>query len=330
MSLVLTHDAMRLHSGPNGSMECSLRLPVDSKFTQVDIQTFSLYEEFIYLVHSLEYVEFVLNRCDNVGHTNWGCSACSYTNTNIKRCEMCSTVKPDQSWEYLGTTEGDTTYINLHTRKALEAAIVSSCELSTKLARNEILSGFALVRPPGHHACKDQGQGFCLLNNTAIAAEAALSSGAKRVYVFDWDLHHGNGIQDQFYRRNDVFYCSIHGDSIYPHSGKRDEKGDGPGFNFNLNIPLPKDTTNKTYFKHFISYVIPSIVKFNPDLILIAAGFDGLKSDPINFFHLTPDIYPAMIKELKLVCPKLGLILEGGYDTSNIKSCIDLCISALD
>ena len=327
--LAFTHSDMLLHSGPSGSFESPERLHYFRKLTEVKTSSYPLYEHFVKLVHSTQYLDVLAERFRNIGRFRWGCTACSFINTEGDICQMCQSSKPSIQWEYLNMIDGDTTYINQYTPQALMAAVVSACELSTRIARNKIKNGFALVRPPGHHATKDTGQGFCLLNNTAIAAEAALAAGASRIFIFDWDLHHGNGIQDHFYSRKDVFYCSMHGEGIYPRSGNKDEIGAEAGLGYTLNIPLPKGTGNRSYLSSFRKEVVPVLKSFNPDLILVAAGFDGLESDPMNFFKLTPEVYASILEMMKAICPKIGLILEGGYDVEMIPVCVERCLSAL-
>ena len=328
-NIIFTHEIMKLHNGPNGTLEAPNRLGFRFNHNS-NLSNFSSYVESVWKVHDWEYVRDLNDRCERIGKDKWGCTSCSFINdTSSKVCDVCLSHKPESSWEYLDMINGDTTYVNRHSMESVLAAVTCACNLSTGIVTGSIPHGFALVRPPGHHASKDTGKGFCLLNNTAIAAEAALNAGASRVFIFDWDLHHGDGIQDHFYSRSDVFYCSIHAEGIYPHTGKSSQIGTDNGSGFTLNIPLPKGVSDDEYFNHFLERVIPSMKSFNPDIILIAAGFDGLATDPINIFQLTPNVYPRLLHSIKSVTPKIGLILEGGYDPNGIQSCVDLCIEAL-
>ena len=325
--ILFTHENMKLHDGPNGSFEIGDRL--GSKYVH-NSSLEKLYSRAMCKVHSHKYLNYLQLRCEQIGKQKWGCTSCSFVNDKSRpMCEMCFSHKPIKQWEYLGMVDGDTTYVNQHSMKSIDAAVTCACDLSTGIVTGKIPYGFALVRPPGHHASKDTGRGFCLVNNTAIAAEAALESGASRVFIFDWDLHHGDGIQDHFYDRSDVFYCSMHADGIYPHTGKIDETGNGDGKGFTLNVPLPKGIDNATYLKKFQDIVLPAIQQFNPDIILIAAGFDGLATDPINIFKLTPAVYSDIIHDIQTITSKIGLILEGGYDTGGIQTCVDICIDSL-
>lgn len=326
---IFTHENMKLHNGPAGTFEVPARLGAKYSNNSI-VEPRLIYEETIFKVHTADYIRDLNDRCKRVGKDKWGCTTCSFINDiTCKLCEMCGSLQPYVPWEYLGMIDGDTTYINQHSIKAVYMAVTCACDLSTGIVTGKIPFGFALVRPPGHHASKDTGKGFCLLNNTAIAAEAALEVGASRVFIFDWDLHHGDGIQDHFYNRSDVFYCSMHADGIYPHSGKVEEIGVDDGYGFTLNIPLPKGTTDEDYLNQFTEHVLPAINRFSPDIILIAAGFDGLATDPINIFKLTPYIFSQMIHTMKSINSKIGLILEGGYDVNGIQTCVDLCIESL-
>jgi len=328
-NILLTNEKMMLHNGPNGSFETPLRL--GSKYTSCSCsRNYKSYSDVIRKVHSEQYLNELRSRCEQIGKIKWGCTICSFVNdSSLNSCEICGSNKPNDNWEYLGMIDGDTTYINQHSLQSVFAAVTCACDLSTGIVKGKIPFGFALVRPPGHHASKDTGKGFCLVNNTAIAAEAALDAGASRVFIFDWDLHHGDGIQEHFYHRNDVFYCSMHADGIYPHTGKFNEIGTDNGTGYTLNIPLIKGTTNENYLSKFREYVVPAIKSFNPDIILIAAGFDGLSTDPINMFALTPSIYGQIILDIKSINSRIGLILEGGYDPEGIQTSVDICINAL-
>lgn len=320
---IFTHQSMKSHCGHNGSFEIPSRLG-----TQIykDSSLSNNYRSAMEKVHSPEYLQLLQNRCKQIGSIKWGCNVCSFIN-NVEDnvCSICYNHRELPDWEYLEMVDGDTTFINKHSFDAIVAAVTCACDLSTSIAKNIIPHGFALIRPPGHHACKDIGKGFCLVNNTAIAAEAALEAGVSKVFIFDWDLHHGDGIQDHFYQRSDVFYCSIHAEGIYPHTGRREEKGNG----YNLNIPLQKGITDDEYLSVVKREVIPAIKDYNPDIILIAAGFDGLATDPIKTFQLTPQVYGDIINAIKQINNKIGLILEGGYDPIGIEQCVNSCMKAL-
>lgn len=191
---------------------------------------------------------------------------------------------------------------------------------SSVLAVERALSGetcFALVRPPGHHADADNAMGFCLLNNVAVAAGYALSM-VDRVAIIDWDVHHGNGTQNIFYRNGRVLYCSVHQEDSFPHTGAINETGSGRGAGCCINVPLPRKSGISEYSCVFDHIFIPALRRFRPDLILISAGQDMLADDPVGDMLLTPpDIGVLTGKVLGSGDTPLALVLEGGYGPSH-------------
>ena len=180
---------------------------------------------------------------------------------------------------------------------------------------NKEKSIFALCRPPGHHASKDQYGGYCFFNNIAIAAEKLIEKGAKKIFILDIDFHHGNGTQEIFYNRSDVYFASLHGDPLeaFPHFlGHANEKGIDDGEGFNLNYPMPPNTSY-VQWKKSLNEVVSEIDYFNPDFLLISLGVDTYENDPISFFKLKSDDYfdvGRIISNLNL--PTL-FVMEGGY-----------------
>ena len=190
-------------------------------------------------------------------------------------------------------------------------------------ATQEVLSGehaFALCRPPGHHAAYDMYGGYCFLNNAAVSAQYMRDNGKKRVAIVDVDFHHGNGTQDIFYAREDVFFASLHGDPMdaFPHFlGHADVIGTGRGIGFNHNFPMPPGTSFEAW-RTALANALDKVAAFNADAIIISLGVDTFESDPISFFKLkSPDFitYGADIAALNL--PTL-FVMEGGYDISEI------------
>ena len=154
-------------------------------------------------------------------------------------------------------------------------------------AVEEVLAGrarnaFALVRPPGHHAEPDRAMGFCLFNNVAIAAEAARRQGAERVLILDWDVHHGNGTQAAFWQRRDVLYMSVHQYPYYPGTGAPLEVGEGPGAGYTVNCGLPGGATDADYGALFQDLFLPVAQAYRPDVVLVSAGFDAHRDDPLG------------------------------------------------
>ncbi|MFB6087777.1 MAG: histone deacetylase family protein [Haloarculaceae archaeon] len=190
-----------------------------------------------------------------------------------------------------------------------------------KWAAREALDGadgrnapFAVGRPPGHHAIEDDAMGFCFFNNVAVAAQHVLDDyGADRVAILDWDVHHGNGTQDIFDDRGDVFYASIHEDGLYPGTGNVAETGVGKGAGTTLNVPFPPGTTTSGYLAAIDECVLPAFEAFDPDLVLVSAGFDAHEHDPISRMRVGTDGYGLMADRFReFDCP-LGFVLEGGY-----------------
>ncbi|WP_104479017.1 class II histone deacetylase [Actinokineospora auranticolor] len=190
-------------------------------------------------------------------------------------------------------------------------------------------TAYALVRPPGHHAVAEQGMGFCVLANIAIAIKAAREThGLERVAVVDFDVHHGNGTQAAFYADPTVLKISLHQDRFFPgNSGFSTERGEGAGFGYTLNLPLPPGTGNGGYQEAFKRVVIPALDRFHPDLIIIAAGYDSSALDPLGRMMITPKGYRALTSMLVEAAGRHcgGRIVgvhEGGYNESYTPFCL--------
>jgi len=203
------------------------------------------------------------------------------------------------------------------------AAALSSKDVALTGAK-ALLGGergvFSLCRPPGHHAALDMYGGYCFLNNAAIAAQYLRDQGAQRVAILDIDFHHGNGTQDIFYERDDVLFCSLHGDpeDAFPHFlGYADEIGSGPGTGFNRNYPMPPGTPFEQW-QEALADALTRMVDFSPQYLVVSLGVDAFENDPISFFKLTsPDFLTTgqMIGALDI--PTL-FVMEGGYDVDEV------------
>jgi len=203
------------------------------------------------------------------------------------------------------------------------------------LHAGEIDNGFALVRPPGHHAEADAAMGFCLFNNIAVGAHYAIERlGLQRVMIVDWDLHHGNGTQHSFYDTNRVFYFSTHQYPHYPGTGALLEVGSGKGEGFTLNVPMPGGQDDAVYAGIFNDILLPVARQYRPELILVSAGFDTYFRDPLGGMDVTPAGFAYMTHALRElageVCGgRLLLCLEGGYNLNGLKEGILGCLAEL-
>lgn len=186
--------------------------------------------------------------------------------------------------------------------------------------RQEAKRGFALTRPPGHHATPNRAMGFCLLNNIALAAEHLLQvEGAQRLAIIDIDLHHGNGTQDIFWRRGEVFYFSTHQSPLYPGTGQINETGAGPGEGGTANLPLPPFSGNRAMQACLDEVIFPLLGRFQPQMLLVSVGFDAHWRDPLGNLLLTSDQYGSTLSALTHWADehcegRIALCLEGGYD----------------
>jgi acetoin utilization deacetylase AcuC-like enzyme len=180
---------------------------------------------------------------------------------------------------------------------------------------------FSMVRPPGHHASSSVAMGFCFFNNIAIATQLLLEKQEEieRIVILDLDQHHGNGTQQLFYERDDVLYISIHADPkvSFPNTGFIEEIGVGRGIGKTVNIPIPEHTTDPDFLVFYTEIIIPIIEEYNPDLVLVSLGVDGLKDDPYGNLDLSISGYYMMGKYLseivKKVKNRISVVLEGGY-----------------
>jgi acetoin utilization deacetylase AcuC-like enzyme len=176
---------------------------------------------------------------------------------------------------------------------------------------------FVLLRPPGHHAGAAEGRGFCLFNNAALAARHALAvRGARRVFILDWDVHHGNGTQEVFYRDPRVVFCSLHQEAWYPGTGALEETGEGAGEGATINIPLPAGVGDGGYRHLFEEVVLPLLRAVAPSLIVISAGYDAHHADPLGGMRLTAAGFGRLARLVRGAAATTPIValLEGGYD----------------
>ncbi|MGB9930854.1 histone deacetylase family protein [Haloarcula amylolytica] len=244
-------------------------------------------------VHDTDYIAEFREFCDD-GGGNWD----------------ADTVAVEETWDAALASAGLAVW-------AAEAALDGNAGRDTP---------FSLGRPPGHHAVGDDAMGFCFINNAAVAAQAALEADAERVAIFDWDVHHGNGTQDIFYDRSDVFYTSIHEDGLYPGTGDIAETGKDDADGTNLNVKYKPGADTADYLAAIDECIAPAIRDYDPDLLLISAGFDAHEHDPISRMRVSTEGYGAMtdrMRSLTDTCDAaLGFVLEGGYGLDTLADSI--------
>jgi acetoin utilization deacetylase AcuC-like enzyme len=226
------------------------------------------------------------------------------------------------------------TFFSAGTREAAWYAAGAACTLGERLAHSAEAAGVLALRPPGHHATRTRAMGFCLVNNVAAAAAAALASGLARVAIVDWDVHHGNGTQAIFEADPRVLMISLHQWPLYPGSGRSEEIGAGPGLGYSVNLPLPPGCGSREYRAALEQVVAPVLRQYRPELVLISAGFDAHADDPLGGMSLRDQDFGALTAALwresrDLGCRRLGLVLEGGYDLGALERSGDAVARAL-
>lgn len=303
--IYLEHDTGREHPERKSRLEAILRqLKRDNLLSQlVSIEPYEASLEWIKEIHDPDY---------------------------IKKVEMACQEKIS----YLGSSDCP---ISENTYKTSLWAVGGVLSAADKVMDKTIDRAFCAVRPPGHHAERDQAMGFCFFNNIAVAARYLQKKyHLNKIFILDWDVHHGNGTQHSFERDSSVFYCSLHADPrfCYPGTGFAEEIGLDQGKGFTLNCPIPPSTDDNVYLSLFENEVLPAIQDFQPDFILISAGFDAHIDDPLAQLNLTEEAYIKMTQHIvkladELCKGRIISVLEGGYNLLALGKSVSEHIQAL-
>jgi len=203
-------------------------------------------------------------------------------------------------------------------------------EAARRIGSGDLKRAFCAVRPPGHHAERDRSMGFCMFNNVALAARVLRDEfGLERLAILDWDVHHGNSTQHAFESDPSVLFISLHGhpDFLYPGTGYAEERGVGAGAGYTLNVPLLPGTTDKQYLAEFETHVLPAMQRFEPQAILISAGFDAHADDPLGNLSLSDEAYRFMLRQVLRLADSFAAgrvlsVLEGGYNLDVLRRCV--------
>jgi acetoin utilization deacetylase AcuC-like enzyme len=233
-----------------------------------------------------------------------------------------------------GHLDADTYVTNASWQLALQAA-GGAAAVAQEVWHRQVDTGLALCRPPGHHAMRGQGMGFCLMNNIAVAAEQLIQQeSAQRLAIVDLDLHHGNGTQDVFWERRDVLFISTHQRPLYPGSGSLQERGRGGGEGYTANFPMPPGSGDTAFRAVMEQAILPLLERFAPEMILVSYGFDIHWREPLGHLLVTAGGYANLIASLLKFAQqhcqgRMALVLEGGYDLEAAAACTLGVVNAL-
>jgi len=306
-ALLIYHPFYLEHSNPQGHPEQSRRLSASYELLKKEsllsklrkIAPSEAAEEIICGVHSGQYVKQVKEIAESGG----------------------------------GYIDADT-FVSPASYRAARLAVGGVLSAVDNVLGGESRRAFCLLRPPGHHATAQIGMGFCIFNNLAVGAKYALEKyRISRILIVDWDAHHGNGIQDIFYDSPNVLYISLHQYPLYPGTGALDEVGRGEGQGHNVNIPLPAGSGDEIFREAFLRIITPIASQFKPQLVMVAAGYDGHFADPLASLALTDAGYARMTKEILSLAVSSGgrvvFSLEGGYELDALSRSILATIDKL-
>ena len=235
----------------------------------------------------------------------------------VERCHSAAYLDRLEALEAPTLLDPDT----VASSTSYEAAVLAAgCTLAA-VDRN----GFALVRPPGHHALPERAMGFCLVDNVAVAARYAQTElGMERIAIVDWDVHHGNGTQDIFWEDGSVFFASLHQWPFYPGTG-----GPGEANETTLNVPLQAGSDDDDYLLAFDELVEPAVRAFEPELVLVSAGFDAHVADPLAGMHVTAEGFRQLARRSAALAPRVAAVLEGGYDVRTLPTLVQAALEGI-
>lgn len=233
-----------------------------------------------------------------------------------------------------GWIDGDT-YFGPHSVEVASLAAGAAIQAVDTALSGTAKRGFVLARPPGHHARPSIGMGFCLFGTIAVAAAEAIAQGIERIAIVDWDVHHGNGTQEIFYESDQVFFASIHQWPLYPGTGAATETGFGAGAGYTMNLPLPAGSGNGDYLRTLDDLILPRLRTYQPELVLVSAGYDCHRDDPLGSMLVDEDGFAEMTTRLldlaeSFAGGRIVLVLEGGYDPPALARSVVRTIEVLD
>ena len=229
---------------------------------------------------------------------------------------------------------GDTP-ISKDSNLVAKLAVGAGLEAVDQIMAGNLSSAFGLVRPPGHHASSSIGMGFCVFNSIAVVARYLQKKyGLERILIVDFDVHHGNGTQDIFYEDNSVFYFSVHQHPLFPGTGRPNERGEGEGEGYTLNVELTKGSGNNEVVEAFNLQLRPAMDQFRPEFVLVSAGFDAQLGDPLGQLNYTDKGYGVVAEILKDISQKYAdgrtlYMLEGGYNAENVSQSVQKILNVL-
>ena len=226
------------------------------------------------------------------------------------------------------------TFAGARSYEAALRAAGGACAMARALLGGEAEVGFCALRPPGHHAEPARAMGFCLFDNVAVAAALAIAElGLERVFILDWDVHHGNGTAEIFRHRDDVLFASIHQGGIFPGTGAREDTGSGRGKGYTINLPVPAGSDEELWVSLLEREVLPVAARFQPQLVLISAGFDAHRDDPLAECLLEAESFGRLativMEAARSWGAPVGAVLEGGYDLAGLAKSVVATMSAL-